>query len=161
MASQCAWRLHQKILLQLGRIWSCAFQPHSERCSSTDESCSDTESCRSQGEATVRTSGRRLRLVWDEVRPPPQQFQPEAGVVEGLFRTLAGRIGPVPVGSPIPRAVRQQRWSPVKIPLVWASTPALDWMIRAADRIRDPVEFYEGRIHVSDAVKLEWVLRSW
>ena len=39
-------------------------------------------------------------------------------------------------------------------------------MIRAAEKMRDPVEFYEGRIHVSDAVVLGWsslreVLRSW
>ena len=55
---------------------------------------------------------------------------------------LAGRIGSVPVGSPIPRVVRQQRWSPVSVPHLQAaagegpSAPALDWMIRAAVRIR-------------------------
>ena len=105
-----------------------------------------------------------------EVGLHPQRWHPEARVVEGLFRTLVGRIWSVAVGSPFPRAVRQQRWSPVNVLLLWAgegpSTPVWDRMIRAAERMRDPVEFYEGRIHVSDAVILEWsslreVLRSW
>ena len=115
----------------------------------TEETCSDTESCRSQDVTSVRPSGRRLRLVWDEERVPPQRWHPEARVVEGLFRTLGGRIGAVPFGSPIPRVLRRQRWSPVNVPLVWAaagegrSTPVLD-----DQSCRDPVEFYEGHIPV-------------
>ena len=66
---------------------------------------------------------------------------PEARVVEGLFRTLGGRIGAVPSGSPIPRVLRRQRWSPVNVPLVWAAAGVDQhqfWigMIRAAERIR-------------------------
>ena len=143
-----------------------------QRDAPTEETCSDTESFRSQDVTSVRPSGRRLRLVWNEERVPPQRWHPEARAVEGLFRTLGGRIGAVPSGSPIPRVLRRQRWSPVNVPLVWAaagegrSTPVLDWMIRAAERIHNLVEFHEGHIPVGDAVMLGWtslrdVLRSW
>ena len=90
-----------------------------QRDAPTEETCSDTESCRSQDAASVRPSGRRLRLVLDEDRLPPQRWRPEARVVEGLFRTLGGRVGAVPSGSPIPRVLMRQRWSPVNVPLVW------------------------------------------
>ena len=70
-----------------------------------------------------------------------------------------------------PRAVRQQR-SPVNVPLIWAaagdgpSTPALDWMIRACEGIRGPVEFHEGTTQESEAARVSWsalrdVFRSW
>ena len=101
-----------------------------QRDAPTEETWSDTESCRSQDVTSVRPSGRRLRLVWEERLP--QRWHPEARVVEGLFRTLRGRIGAVPSGSPIPRVLRRQRWFPVNVPLVWVavgasrSTPVLD-----------------------------------
>ena len=139
-----------------------------QRDAQTEETCSDTESCHSQDQAAARP-GRRLTLVWDEDNVPPQRWHNEARAVEGL---LGGRIGALPPGSPIPRVLSRQRWSPVNVPFVWAavgdgrSTPALDWMIRAAGRIHEPVEFYEGHIPVRDAARLGWsslreVLRSW
>ena len=97
---------------------------------------------------------------------------PEAREVEGLFRTLAGRVGVLQEGAPYPRAIRQQRWSPVNVPLMWAavgdapSTPASDWMIRACQGILEPVEFHEGTIQASEAVRVGWsslreVFRTW
>ena len=41
--------------------------------------------------------------------------------VSNLFEQLAGRIGAIPVGGELPRALRQQRWSPVNVPLIWAA----------------------------------------
>ena len=138
------------------------------------DSCSDTESCCSLIDPDPRTRSRRLRLVWDPSVQPraEQQWHREAREVEGLFRTLAGRVGVLPEGAPYPRAIRQQRWSPVNVPLMWAaagdapSTPALDWMIRACQGILEPVEFHEGTIQASEAVRVGWsslreVFRTW
>ena len=40
------------------------------------------------------------------------------GGAERLVRELAGRIVCVPLDAPLPRAVRQQRWS-LNVPLMW------------------------------------------
>ena len=121
-------------------------------------SCSDTESCVEQPLAN-----RRLRLLWDRSAPDPNiQVHPEARAVEGLFRTLAARIGSVPAGSEIPRAIHSQRWSPINVPLIWSasgsgdSTPALDWLIMAAGRIVEPISLCEGRMSASEAAGTGW-----
>ena len=131
-------------------------------------SCSYTESCVEDPHPQ-----RRLRLLWDPSVPDPSiQRHPEARAVEGLFRTSAARIGSVPAGSEIPRAVRSQRWSPINVPLIWSasgsadSTPVLDWMIMAAGRIVEPINLYEGRMPARDAARTGWlalrqVLRAW
>ena len=83
--------------------------------------------------------------------------------MEGLFHTLASRIGAVPAGSGVPRAVRTQRWSPVNVPLIWTasgsadSTPALDWLIVAAGRIVEPVR---GKDASRGAVREGWSFES-
>ena len=83
---------------------------------------------------------------------PRIQRHPGARVVEGLFRTVAARIGSVPAGSEIPRAVRSQQWSPMNAPMIWSasssadSTPALDWLIMAAGRIVEAINLHEGRM---------------
>ena len=46
------------------------------------------------------------------------------------------------------------------------STPALDWMIRACQEILELVEFHEGSIQASEAVRVGWsslreVFRTW
>ena len=83
------------------------------------QSCSDTES--------VVQPCRRLQLVWDaHVADPRRAWHPEARGVEGLFHNLASRIGAVPEGSEVPRAVRQQRWSPANVPLMWGASGNAD-----------------------------------
>ena len=82
------------------------------------DSCSDTESCCSQIDADPRTRSRRLRLVWDpSVQPRVEHSNSgiEKPEMEGLFRTLGGRVGVLPEGAPYPRAIKQQRWSPVNV----------------------------------------------
>ena len=131
-------------------------------------SCSDTEKC-----VEEPPPQRRLRLLWDPSVPTPAFSgirRPEWW--KGLFRTLAARIGSVPAGSEIPRAVRSLLWSPINVPLIWSasgsadSTPALDWLITAAGRIVDPINLYEGRMPMRDAARTGWlalrqVLRAW
>ena len=75
--------------------------------SGTTLSCQETEQVRS---APVT---RRLRLVWDRAT------HRDVRAAEGLLRNMATRIGGLSVGSDIPRAVRQQRWSPMNVPLMW------------------------------------------
>ena len=66
------------------------------------------------------------------------QWHQEVRVAEGAIRELAGRIGSVPLGGPLTRAVRQQRWSPLNVPIMWAaagsseSTPVVDWLAQSS-----------------------------
>ena len=93
-----------------------AFEFDLTRCdSSSEDSLSDTASC------TQFVPRRRLSLVWNVERSEPQaerieerpvQWVRETRVAWGLIRDLARRIGVVQPEDPIPRAIRQQRWSP-------------------------------------------------
>ena len=95
----------------------------------------------------------------------------ETRVVWGLIRDLARRIGVVQPEEPIPRAIRQQRWSPLNVPLMWAAAggddtnPVLDWLV---ERLRscDRVVHYGGSMEASVAVRTGWLalrgaMRSW
>ena len=50
------------------------------------------------------------------VEPHPERHEPHPG-----WRDLARRIGVVQPGDPVPSAIRQQRWSPLNMPLMWAA----------------------------------------
>ena len=129
---------------------------------------SDTES------VDAYPSRRRLRLMWDpNLDMQRQAWHPGARSVESLFRELVSRIGSVPEGAPIPRPLRQQRWSPVIVPILRAaagsseSAPAaFDFLMSLTSRIRDPVEFHDNRLTAVDALRTGWVslravLRTW
>ena len=79
---------------------------------------SDTES-----EVPVRRR-RRLRVIWNEdrqedgVSSTDHRSHPTVRAVEHLFQALARRIGVVQPEAPMPRALRQQRWSPLIVPVV-------------------------------------------
>ena len=84
-------------------------------------------------------------------------FPPGRGT---LVHDLATRIGPVPIGAEVPRALRQQRCLPMNVPLIWTASgseethPVLQWLVSATSAIEEPIEFYEGGIVASDAVAL-------
>ena len=107
----------------------------------------------------VREAGhhRRLRLRWTEVSPLLQHR--DARRTHDLVSDLARRIGPVPEGGQLPRALQQQRWSPINVPLFWAasgteeSTPVLEWLIEAASEINQPVGFRESIVDPPEAVR--------
>ena len=97
----------------------------------TDESedtLSDTESV---GEDSPPR--RRLRLLWQA--QAHTEVHRDVQVASHLIQGLARRIGHVVEGDPIPRAIRQQRWSPLNVPLIWSAagsvgtTPLLEWMM--------------------------------
>ena len=130
---------------------------------------SDTESV----DQNPGISRRRLRLMWDpDLDARRQVWHPKARAVECLFRELVSRIGAAP-GAPIPRPLRQQRWSPVNVPLMWGAAcssglapAAFDHLMSMASRIRDPVDFHDNRLSAVDALRAGWVLlravfRSW
>ena len=102
-----------------------------------DVSGSDTESCAADDPPAISHAprDRRLRLIWS------QDWHPDARAAECVMRELGNRIGHVPVGSPLPRAIRQQRWSPLNVPLMWAAasgsdtTPVLQWLMQMGSRI--------------------------
>ena len=59
----------------------------------------------------------------------------QARAAQIFIQELSRRVGSVPRGSSIPRIVREQRWSPLNVLLMWAaagqdpSTPVLAWLI--------------------------------
>ena len=64
---------------------------------------------------------------------------------------LARRVGATPVGADLARGIRQQEWSPVHVPLLWAaargdeSIPVLDWLRERAHLIDELAEIEIGR----------------
>ena len=78
-----------------------------------------------------------------------------------LIQELSRRVGSVPGGSPIPGIVREQRWSPLDVPLMWAAagqepaTPVLDWLIPTLAKFsRDQ---FQRRIGRSGRSSDDWV----
>ena len=90
----------------------------------------------------------RLRRVRQVVRHDAPQGTPREVVQGGtspmlhrqaraaqiLIQELSRRVGSLPGGTSIPRIVREQRWSPLNVPLMWAA---------AAD-VSTPHEFVLG-----------------
>ena len=68
---------------------------------------------------------RRLRVIWNEdrqedgVSSTDHRSRPTVRAVEHLFQALARRIGVVQPEVPMPRALPQQRWSPLIVPMMW------------------------------------------
>ena len=66
------------------------------------------------------------------------------------------------VGAPMPRALQQQRWSPLTVPLLWEAAgdsptcPVVDWLLRTSGRVVDPVHLHENNVTVSQVVTLGW-----
>ena len=83
-----------------------------------------------------------------------------------------GFVGATPVGADLLRGIRQQKWSPVDVPLLWAaargdeSTPVLDWLRERAHFIDGAIQFHGGHTEPSVALTTAWaalreVMRSW
>ena len=90
---------------------------------------SDTESCE------VPQRRRRLRLRWN---PDPEfRRDRDTWAAEHLIRQLAVRVGALQSDDPLPRALHQQRWSPLNVPLMWGvaeddpTTPVLEWLVES------------------------------
>ena len=54
--------------------------------------------------------------------------------------------------------MRQQRWSPLNVPLMWGAstedaTPVMEWLVAKTIPIEVPLEFHEGGISPSEAVE--------
>ena len=92
---------------------------------------SDTESIEGENQQEAIRRPTRLRLMWS---PAVEEvgagaiMNREARAAIHFVRSLARRIGVVQRGDPLPRALRQQRWSPLNVPLMWlpqAMTPVI------------------------------------
>ena len=127
---------------------------------------SDTESCRGTAQGNEDGVRRRLRLTWDDNACPSVQ------TAEALVNNLVQRVGPVVPGGALPRGLRQQRRSPMNVPLMWAaasdreSNRVLQWLGDRASRIQQPVSFHGGECSASDSVRLGFssfrdVMRGW
>ena len=86
----------------------------------------------SDTESDVPSRRRRFRVVWNA---DPHS---EAQTALTLLQVLARRVGAVPVGAPVPVAIRHHRWSPFFVPLLWgasgvdANHPVLDMLVSTA-----------------------------
>ena len=120
----------------------------------------------SDTESDVPSTRRRLCVVWNA---DPHS---EAQTALILLQVLARRVGAVPVGAPIPVAIRHHRWSPLFVPLLWgaagvdATTPVLDMLVSTASGVSEPIQFHGSDISATEAVRVGWtalraVLRMW
>ena len=136
---------------------------HVQQMDTAIDSCSDTES-------VAEPRRRRLRLVWN---PSVQVLgHREVRAADNLIRYLARRVGPLSAGSSLPRALRQQRWSPLNVPLMWSAAGSeesgvvVEWLITSCEEITEPVELHGGQVTCGEAVQVGWtalreVFRSW
>ena len=142
--------------------------PHDPPCGSL----SDTESVRSVPQQRRSRTHRRLRLTW-QVEQGADTAHRDVRAASQLVEALARRVGCIPDGAPLPRAIQQQRWSPFNVPLMWsaagtsATTPIVEWMVGASRGLTLPaVEFHEGSMEPEAAVVVGWtalreVFRGW
>ena len=72
----------------------------------------------------------------------------------------------------MPRAILQQKSSPINVPLIWSATgtdettPVFDWLMGEASRVPDQVQFHDGHTDVCNAVREGWIalremMRMW
>ena len=116
-----------------------------------------------------RVRRRHLLLHWNE--QVSQVTHREVRAASNMVEHLGRRIGSVPLGGDIPKIVRHQRWSPLKVPLFWAAAsdaPSCPWsgLWRQHHRSRNHSIFHEGQIHPQEAARTGWfalrqVFRSW
>ena len=113
---------------------------------------------------------RRLRLTWNVPGAASASHRDTRAV--NLFEQLTGRIGAIPVGRELPRALRQQRWSPVNVLLIWVAAgdddtnPVLEWFGERAQGMQEVVPFHGGQTEPSQTLRLGWValrevFRNW
>ena len=107
---------------------------------------------------TSQNQSPTLRLIWDASLQPRAELQPwhrEARKVDGALP----HIGRASRGSPRRRTISQSGQAVWVVVGNGPSTPALDWMIRACEEIRKPVEFsHDSGKRVSQS-QLEFVAR--
>ena len=69
-------------------------------------------------------------------------------------------------------ALRQQRWSPLNVPLMWSAAGSqesgvvVEWLITSCAEITEPVEFHGGQVTCGKAAHVGWtalreVFRTW
>ena len=99
--------------------------PHDPPCGSL----SDTE--------RQRRPRRRLRLIW-QLEQGADTAHHDVRAASQLVEALARRVGCNLDGTPLPRAILQQSWSPFNVPLMWsaagtsATTTIVEWMVGAS-----------------------------
>ena len=80
----------------------------------------------------------------------PQMLHRQARAAQILIQELSRRVGSVPGGSSIPRTVREQRWSPLNVPLM---TPVLEWLILTIANF-PAINFNGGLVEAGEAAMM-------
>ena len=101
-------------------------------------------------------------MTW-QVEQGADTAQRDVHAASQLVEALARRVGCIPDGAPLPRAIQQQRWSPFNVPLMWfaagtrATTPIVEWMVVSSRGLTIPaVEFHQGSMEPDAAVVARW-----
>ena len=121
-------------------------------CAMSQGSGSDTEFLT---DIVPQPTSKRLALVSSGEVAAVQGAQREGDV---CF-PRAKRVGAVPAGFPLPRQLRNQKWSPLNVPMMWAaagvqdSNPVCEWLVTACGDIQEPVDFHGGIISASVAAR--------
>ena len=78
----------------------------------------------------------------------------EVRAARGLVQQLASRIGSVGSEGMLPREIRQQRWSPLNVPLLWGAVGLVD---EVASPIVELIAFHGGNINPGAAIQTGWL----
>ena len=119
----------------------------------------------SQRIAPRPTFQKRLRLMWSSSALDAGCGQHDARVADNFMRQLAARVGAIPRDAQLPRCLRDQRWSPLNVPLLWSAageeetTPVLDWLTEATVSMQEMVVFYGREVNLGEAVRSGWTVR--
>ena len=114
-----------ELFLFQSMIWP-TFQGLRSMCCLKAVPGSDTESLEpvertASPQAGQRVQRRRLRLRWSSFASEHVPLHREVRVADAFIRDLARRAGVVPREGEVPRVIRQQRWSPLNVPLLWSA----------------------------------------
>ena len=136
-----------------------------------DHSGSDTESVHA-----ISNRRRSLRLRWNLATESSGNCDAtlvrDVRAAVHLFDQLAVRVGAIPVGGELPRALRHKDGPPSASPLIWAAAdrddccPVLQWLMGRAQVVQEPVNVHGFEVSPSEVLRLGWaslrnVLRRW
>ena len=160
------------------RFFSLATDSDEEQSREPRETIVDHSGSDTQSVPAIRNRRRSLRLRWNSATEPSGNCDAilvsdrDVRAAVHLLDQLSVRVGAIPVGGELPRALRQQRWSPISVPLIWAAAgrddccPVLQWLMGRAQVVQEPVNVHGFEVSPSEALRLGWdslrnVLRRW
>ena len=150
------------------RFFSLATDSDEEQSREPRETIVDHSGSDAESVPAIRNRRRSLRLRWNSATEPNGNCDAilvsdwDVRAAVHLLDQLAVRVGAIPVGGELPRALRQQRWSPISVPLTWAAAGrddcclVLQWLMGRAQVVQEPVNVHGLEVSPSEALRLGW-----